>query len=115
MPAAVAFHILIDVTLGSLIGEPGLVRTRSTAAMICGSIVKQIADEIEGAGRGRLPMPRPGEVDMDAITSTLLLHASDLLRAHFRDQWLAAMQMLARKAKREVEMGWASEGQAGAS
>ena len=38
-PAAVAFQILIDVTLGSLIGEPELVSTRSTAAMICGSIV----------------------------------------------------------------------------
>jgi Domain of unknown function DUF29 len=31
-----------------------------------------VIDEIEGAGRGRLPMPRSGAVDVEAITSTLL-------------------------------------------
>ena len=92
-----------------------LLRRLSSGEQVTGQVDwPNVVDEIEGAGRGRLPMPRPGEVDMEAITSILLLHASDLLRAHFRDQWLAAMQMLAQKAKREVEMGWASEGQAGA-
>ena len=95
--------------------QGALLRRLSSGEQVTGQVDwPNVVDEIEGAGRGRLPMPRPGEVDMEAITSALLLHASDLLRAHFRDQWLAAMQMLAQKAKREVEMGWASEGQAGA-
>jgi hypothetical protein len=96
--------------------QGALLRRLSSGEQVTGQVDwPNVVDEIKGAGRGRLPMPRPGEVDVEAITSTLLLHASDLLRAHFRDQWLAAMQMLAQKAKREVEMGWASEGHAGRS
>lgn len=91
--------------------QGALLRRLSSGEQVTGQVDwPHVVDEIEGAGRARLPMPRPGEVDMEAMTSTLLQHASNLLRAHFRDQWLAAMQMLAQKAKREVELGLASEG-----